>query len=69
MESHTWVQTDKHDLVPCKWNFAALKNAKLNKHYRARLNEDRLAHRATTASRRTKNLLSRRGCGRRRVGQ
>jgi len=41
MESHIWVQTDKHDLVPRKFNFAALKNAKLNKHYRARLSEGR----------------------------
>ena len=46
MESHPWVQTDKHDLVPCKCNFAALKSAKLNKHYRVRLREDRLAHSA-----------------------
>jgi hypothetical protein len=53
MESHIWVQTDKHDLVPYKRNFAAPKNAKLNKHYRVRLSEDRLAHSATTAKRRT----------------
>ena len=39
MESHPWVHTDKHDLVPCKCNFAALKNAKFNKHYRVRLSE------------------------------
>jgi hypothetical protein len=31
-------------------NFAALKNAKLNKHYRVRLNEDRLAHSPTTSA-------------------
>ena len=30
-----------HDLVPCKCNFAALKNAKVNKLYRVRLTEGR----------------------------
>ena len=35
-----WVQTDKDNLIPCKCNFAANKNAKLNKHYRVRLKDD-----------------------------